>query len=48
MDGKTVERENLIAFNDEQLDMILKFQEQEGFETIQDAIMSAVNACVKD
>ena len=43
-----MERENLIAFTDEQLDMILAFQKQEGQETVQDAIIDAVRFCLKD
>lgn len=43
-----MEKENLIAFTDEQLEMILAFQKQEGFETVQDAIMIAVKAFLKD
>jgi len=42
------ERKNLIAFNTEELDNILKFQEQEGFNTVQEAIMAAVGSCLKD
>ena len=43
-----MERENLIAFSDEQLDTILAFQKQEGQETVQDAIMDALRSCLKD
>ena len=41
-------REVLIAFTDEELEEILAFQKQEGQETVQEAIMDAVRACLKD
>lgn len=41
-------RERLIAFTDEELDKILEFQKQEGFNTVQEAIMAAVGSCLKD
>ena len=37
-----------IIFTEEELDKIMKFQEQEGFETVQDAVMVAVNSCMKE
>ena len=37
-----------IAFDDEDIDTILAFQKQEGFNTVQEAIMSAVKSCLKD
>ena len=43
-----MEKENLIAFTDEQLEIVLAFQEQEGQETVQDAIMDAIKSCLKD
>ena len=39
---------NLIEFTDDQLDKILAFQEQEGFETVQDAVIGAVESCLKE
>ena len=41
-------RELLIAFTDEEFEEILAFQKQEGQETVQEAIMDAVRACLKD
>ena len=43
-----MEREHLIAFTDEELEMILAFQQQEGQSTVQEAIMDAVRSCLKD
>ena len=43
----TLSKENLISFNDEQLEEILAFQEQEGFNTVQEAIMAAVLSCLR-
>lgn len=40
--------ENLISVTDEQFAKIIALQKQEGFETVQDAIEAAVNACLKD
>lgn len=37
-----------IAFTEGQLEQIMKLQEQEGLETVQDAIMDAVGSCLKD
>lgn len=33
---------NYIGFTDEELDKIVEFEEQEEFETIQEAIMNAI------
>lgn len=45
---KAMKKENLIDFDDEQLEKILAFQKQEGFKTVQEAIMVAVNTFLKD
>ena len=37
------EHENLIAFDDAQMDFILDYQEEHGFETVQDAIIHAID-----
>ena len=38
----------LIEFSEEQMDKILELQEQEGFETVQETVMEAISACLKD
>jgi len=38
----------LVQFNKEQIENIIAFQKQEGFSTAQEAIMTAVNAFLKD
>lgn len=37
-----------IIFSEEEMDKIMKFQDQEGFETVQDAVMAAINSCMKE
>jgi hypothetical protein len=39
---------NMIEFTDDQLDKILALQELEGFETVQDAVVGAVESCLKE
>jgi hypothetical protein len=39
---------NMIEFTDDQLDKILALQEQEGFETVQDAVICAVDSFLKE
>jgi hypothetical protein len=36
-----------IAFTDEQLDRIMRLQEQEELETVQEAVMYAVESSIK-
>ena len=36
-------RETMIAFDDAQMDFILDYQEEHGFETVQDAIIHAID-----
>jgi hypothetical protein len=38
----------MIEFTEEQMEKILELQKQEGFETVQDTVMAAVSACLKD
>jgi hypothetical protein len=40
--------ENLIGFTDEELEKILSLQKQEGFETVQETVICAVNTCLKE
>ena len=40
--------EQLIEFSDEAFEKILELQKQEGFETVQETVECAVNACLKD
>jgi hypothetical protein len=37
-----------IEFTEEQMKEINALQEQEGFDTVQDAIINAVRLCLKD
>ena len=39
---------NLIEFTDEELEIILSLQEQEGFNTVQETVIGAVNSCLKE
>ena len=39
---------NLIEFADEELEKILSLQEQEGFNTVQETVIEAVNSCLKE
>ena len=41
-------RETQIVFTKEQINKIIALQKQEGFCTVQDAVESAVDSCLKD
>lgn len=41
-------RETMIAFTDEELDDIISLMEQDGFNTVQETVMNAVRAFLKD